>query len=346
MSSARTTRLAALGAATIGALFAAGIGSELFPTLKDQLETSSFLPAQGQIASCEVRGTPPRVPEIEVSYRYVYGEREYEGNRWRAIPFMLDREDYEAVCGQLLAHPNVSVFVNPADPRRVTLEPGLSGADYLLMVFFLGCLGTAVVFAWGGIRMTLPGSRRDPFIQTVDVQLRIHAKDYPGGITLRWMVLVPWALLAILIVGWGRNPPMVVVERTLAVVAILAAASWVSEWRAFSSGRSAFVIDGDRRLLMLPKRLGHDRMELALDHIDSIGIVEIPYATAEDTGINYAIAARRQGHDSINIIDHPLVLARARDLAVLLAHEITNRRTAGPVSVSLNPLPLSQASLL
>lgn len=231
----------------------------------------------------------------EISYFYTVGTQPLAGNRLRFNSMSFGSSEASAIVN---AHPvgaAVTVYYNPAQPVEALLQPGIEGADFMLLLFL-----TPFNVAMLGFWIYTGGWLRERSLHPAAAGVKVLTEGMVTRVRLpRWSASFcglgmtgASAFFSLFIIGFSTHmhPSIPLVMTTIAIVYGAGLAAYLWQWNKITSGIDDLVIDNASRTVQLP--LTFDRKEtmtVCVQDIESVWVEQIVHRTSKG-GISYTYA--------------------------------------------------------
>jgi len=218
-----------------------------------------------------------------IAYTYVVGDQKYSGDRVR---FGIKISSYATASQQVNAYPlgsAVPVFYNPANPTESLLSPGVTGEDFMGLLFM-----TPFNMVMFGLWLWLGGWVREHWFRPPAGGVRIISDGMVTRIRLPKFPALGWGLaatgglgfIAIFIVGFSTNmtPAIPVVLATFAAVYGTGFGVYWWQRQKINSGIDDLLINEVSRSLELPLTYGRKtRITARVADIKSLFVEKIEH---------------------------------------------------------------------
>jgi hypothetical protein len=264
-----------------------------------QFESGSYPMVTGKITHSEVQSHTGskggRSYTAVINYRFEAGGQAFAGSRLR---YNLISGGWSQANSLVAAHPTgatVDVFYNPANPQDALLFPGISGSDFMVVLFLTPF--NAIMFGfWIGAAAWL----RERLARPVAGGVKIISDGIYTRVRLPRFGPVGWGLAttgglgfaSIFIVGFGTQmqPSVALVLTVIGLVYLGGVAVGLWQWQKVQTGIDDLVINEAGRSLELPETFGrHERITVSVADIEDFSVEQIVHRSSKG-GISYTYA--------------------------------------------------------
>jgi len=253
-----------------------------------QFESCHYPSVTGRITDSEVRTSHSSRHGTSyhayISYTYQAGRQIFFGSRLRYTTFV--SSGYDLAHRLVNTYPTGStqtIFYNPADPKDSLLCAGITGQDFLGLLFL-----TPFNMAMLGFWVWLGGWLRERWFKPLAGGVKIIAEPSVTRVRLPPAMNLWWALgttgglglASIIVFALGKRPDLPVAYVFLAIgITYLAGAAVYGFFRfREESGRYDLIIDELGRKLSLPPLFGRDvRMVLDISDVKQIRVKKVEH---------------------------------------------------------------------
>jgi hypothetical protein len=281
---------------TAGVMFFNGFAAR---NIAKQYKSGSYPMAAGTVTHSEVqshRGSKGGTSYTAViNYRFLVGEQAFAGSRLR---YNVISGGWSQANSLVAAHPTgaaVDVFYDPANPQEALLYPGISGADFMT-VLFLTPFNALMLGFWIGAGAWL----RERLARPVAGGVKIMTDGIYTRVRLPRFGPVGWALVttgglgfaSIFIVGFGTQmqPSVALVLTVISTIYLAGVAVGFWHWQKLQTGVDDLVINAAGGSLELPQTFGRkERLTVSFADIEDFSVAQIVHRSSKG-GITYTYA--------------------------------------------------------
>ncbi len=264
-----------------------------------QYESGHYPAVTGTVTHSEVkshRGSKGGTTyQAVIHYRFEVDGQTFTGARLRYNPASSDSASARSLVDDHPAGAAVRIFYDPKNPQDSLLFPGITGADYL-MVLFLTPFNAVMLGFW----IWLGGQLRERLFRPVAGGIKIISDGMFTRVRLPQFGAVAWGLVttgglgfaSIFIVGFSTQmkPSVGLILPVIGGVYLTGFGVFLWQWWKIRSGLDDLVINEAGRTLDLPETFGRkERVTVNYTDIDNLAVVQLEHRSSKG-GISYTYA--------------------------------------------------------
>jgi Protein of unknown function (DUF3592) len=283
----------------------------------------SYPHVQGTVLSSQVTITTGSKGRVyyhpNITYRYIVGDLEYTGTRYRYGRGPADATSAYAIVNSHPSGSAVNVFYAPNDPANSLLSTPVNAQDVcapFLMVAFCSFLLWLVLRT---VRLSdMPWNRAKEAgggeIITAMMVSRLRLPRYqPFAVAVLATIILSLAAAAAIALGLPPSTPWVAGECLFPVVVIGGAAVYIWQHLNIHSGKQDLVIDESSRTIQLPLTYGRrEQTPVSFSQIRTVLTDEVMHRSKGGVYYTYMVTLRMTDNSEQKLIE--LGLARAKSL--------------------------------